>query len=64
MRHILKCPKCNSYGLKEECACGNKRIEPKPPKYSTEDKYAKYRREAKRLIEVESTENQNTNTKE
>jgi rRNA maturation protein Nop10 len=53
MKHILKCPKCESYGLKEECTCGYKRIEPKPPKYTSEDKYARYRREAKRLIENE-----------
>ena len=59
MRHILKCPKCGSYGLKEECICGVKRIEPKPPKYSVEDKYAKYRREAKRIIEDESLKNNN-----
>ena len=54
MKHILKCPKCDSYGLVEDCDCGHKRIEPKPPKYSPEDKYGKYRREAKKLIEEES----------
>jgi len=58
MKHILKCPKCQSYGLKEECICGTKRIEPKPPKYTPEDKYAKYRREAKRLIENDLIESQ------
>ncbi|MBS3121488.1 ribosome biogenesis protein [Candidatus Woesearchaeota archaeon] len=46
MQHILKCQKCNKYTLKKEC-CGEKTIETKPPKYSPEDKYAKYRREVK-----------------
>jgi len=56
MRHILKCPKCARYGLKEQCDCGHQRIEPKPPKYSPEDKYAKYRREAKKIMEHETME--------
>ena len=51
MKHILKCPNCHSYGITEECTCGHKRIEPKPPKYSPEDKYGRYRREAKKLVE-------------
>jgi H/ACA ribonucleoprotein complex subunit 3 len=56
MKHILKCPKCGNYGLKEVCDCNHTRIEPKPPKYSPEDKYGKYRREAKKLIEEEKNE--------
>ena len=33
--------------MKELCPeCGQKTISPKPPKYSPEDKYAKYRRAA------------------
>lgn len=44
---ILKCNKCSGYGLKKECDCGGIRINPKPPKYSPEDKYGKYRRMAK-----------------
>lgn len=47
MKHILKCNKCGSYGLKEDCPCGDKRIAPKPMKYTSEDKYASYRRKAK-----------------
>ena len=43
----MKCPKCKSYGLIEDCECGSKRVEPKPMKYSPEDKYASYRRKAK-----------------
>lgn len=47
MTHILQCAKCNGYGLESNCGCGGKRINPKPPKYSPEDKYASYRREVK-----------------
>ena len=56
MRHILKCPNRLSYGLKEDCACGEKRVDPKPAKFSPEDKYAKYRRAAK--LEIEKSSNQ------
>lgn len=49
MRHILKCLNCGSYGLAESCDCGSKRIHPNPPKYTPNDKYGKYRREAKML---------------
>lgn len=41
---MLKCEACKSYGFSEKCDCGAKRINPKPAKYSPEDKYAKYRR--------------------
>ena len=35
--------------MKEECPiCGAKAATPKPAKYSPEDKYASYRREAKK----------------
>ena len=37
--------------MKEVCSCGLKTITPKPPKYSPEDKYAKYRRMAKNELE-------------
>ncbi len=47
MKHILKCTNCNKYTMKLICTCGNKTIDVKPPKYSPEDKYAKYRREVK-----------------
>jgi len=50
MRHILKCVKCGSYGLRDECECGDKRVECRPPKYSPADKYGRYRREAKKQI--------------
>lgn len=44
---ILKCPACASYGLTEDCRCGAKRLSPKPPKWSPEDKYGAYRRKYK-----------------
>ena len=44
---ILKCEKCQSYGLDTTCPCGGTRVFSHPPKYSPEDKYAKYRRLAK-----------------
>ena len=48
MKHILKCPKCGEYTIKETCQkCRVKVINIKPPKYSPKDTYAKYRRNAK-----------------
>ncbi|MEM4260435.1 MAG: nucleolar RNA-binding Nop10p family protein [Candidatus Woesearchaeota archaeon] len=40
----MKCPNCQSYGLSKDCSCGSKRINPKPLKYSPEDKYGEIRR--------------------
>ena len=34
--------------MKEQCVCGGKAVAVIPAKYSPEDKYAKYRREARR----------------
>lgn len=54
MKHIFRCQECGTYTLKEECQCGGKAVTPKPPKYSPEDKYAGYRRKAKKaLLEAE-----------
>ncbi|MCD6589644.1 ribosome biogenesis protein [Candidatus Woesearchaeota archaeon] len=47
---ILKCQNCGSYGLREQCSCGGKRIKVKPAKYSPIDPYAKYRRIEKARI--------------
>jgi H/ACA ribonucleoprotein complex subunit 3 len=47
MKHILKCQNCGNYVLSETCSCGGKAIENKPPKYSPDDKYGEYRRQAK-----------------
>jgi len=48
MKHILKCNKCDGYTMKEVCVCEEKAVSPKPAKYSPEDKYASYRRQAKK----------------
>jgi len=49
MRHIHKCSKCESYTLEEKCPlCSSDTIRPRPPKFSLADKYASYRRKAKK----------------
>ncbi len=51
MISIRKCPSCGIYTLRDSCPiCGEKTIEPIPPKFSPEDKYGKYRREMKRHL--------------
>lgn len=48
VKHIHKCLNCNSYTLKDICPkCSIKTQIPKPPKFSLEDKYANYKRQAK-----------------
>ncbi|OYT26971.1 MAG: ribosome biogenesis protein [Candidatus Altiarchaeales archaeon ex4484_96] len=43
--HLLKCPRCHQYTLKEECpACGIKAVNPKPARFAPQDPYGKYRR--------------------
>lgn len=47
---LRKCPKCNKYTLKDDCAsCKVKTISPHPFRFSIEKekKYSKYRRKAK-----------------
>jgi H/ACA ribonucleoprotein complex subunit 3 len=50
MRHILKCVKCGKYNMEEVCNCGGKAVSIKPAKFSLEDNYGSYRREAKKGI--------------
>ncbi|MGB8132890.1 MAG: RNA-protein complex protein Nop10, partial [Nitrososphaeraceae archaeon] len=47
MKHLIrKCPKCGAYTLKQNCnSCNVSTIDPHPPKYSPDDKYARYRLE-------------------
>ncbi|RLI87492.1 MAG: RNA-protein complex protein Nop10 [Candidatus Altiarchaeales archaeon] len=53
---IHKCPICNSYTLKDICPkCGSKTFEAKPPKFSPDDPYGKYRRMMKREEEKASS---------
>ncbi|MBR9703295.1 RNA-protein complex protein Nop10 [Candidatus Woesearchaeota archaeon] len=45
---LRRCESCKRYTLKSICPdCGERAIEPHPPKYSPEDKYASYRRKYK-----------------
>ena len=47
--HILRCMKCNKYTMRQACPhCGEKTIPQIPAKYSPEDPYGRYRREAKK----------------
>jgi H/ACA ribonucleoprotein complex subunit 3 len=47
--HIYKCQDCKTYTMKETCpSCNKKTIQPRPPKYSPDDKYSKYRRQVKK----------------
>ena len=47
-KNIFKCTKCGKYTLKNKCSCGAKALDPKPAKYSVDDKWGKYRRIAKK----------------
>lgn len=47
MRHILKCPDCQKYTMKEKCSCGAKTLVSRPLKYTPDDRLAFYRRKAK-----------------
>jgi len=51
MLHILKCIKCGKYSLHEACSCGGKAVMVRPPKYSPDDPYGKYRRKAKEQMQ-------------
>jgi H/ACA ribonucleoprotein complex subunit 3 len=45
MFEMKKCPKCGKYSLKQKCEpCASENEIAHPPKFSIEDKYAKYRR--------------------
>lgn len=42
---ILYCKKCHKYTLEECCPkCGEKTTDPRPAKFSIQDKYGHYRR--------------------
>lgn len=43
--HIRWCATCRIYTMKEECpVCGGRTRVRRPPRYSPEDRYGKYRR--------------------
>jgi len=49
MKHILKCPKCGTYTMKEKCDLDSeKTVTAKPAKYSPDDRMGDYRRKAKK----------------
>jgi len=51
MKHILKCENCSQYTMEEICPkCKGKTVLAKPAKWSPEDIYGDYRREAKKEI--------------
>lgn len=47
MKHIFKCAACVKYTMKVMCDCGTETINPKPLKFSLDDKFSRYRRMAK-----------------
>ena len=48
MKHILKCPNCDKYTMKDVCDCKTKTVQIKPAKFSPQDPYGEYRRKAKK----------------
>jgi len=53
MKKIKKCSSCSRYTLSKRCdSCGEETINPKPPKYSPEDRYGGYRRKQKELKDL------------
>ena len=53
MTQLYKCTNCNEYTLNQKTCpqCGSPVADPKPPKYSPQDKYGEYRRKAKRKMQ-------------
>ncbi|MCK4937404.1 MAG: RNA-protein complex protein Nop10 [Methanosarcinales archaeon] len=44
-QHINKCAQCSNYTLKDSCPlCSGSAINPRPARFSLEDRYGKYRR--------------------
>ena len=54
MMRIRKCDNCKTYTIQKECpSCKGVAQVAKPPKYSPEDKYGSYRRQAQDEMEDE-----------
>ncbi|MEW6329535.1 MAG: RNA-protein complex protein Nop10 [Candidatus Micrarchaeota archaeon] len=45
MKKLKICPACRKYTMSDTCACGGDTRTAHPPKYSPQDRYAKYRRQ-------------------
>lgn len=50
MNRIFICTKCEAYTMESRCKCGGEASDVRPPKYSPEDKYKKYRQEEKKEL--------------
>jgi len=51
MKHILRCEKCRQYTMQPVCPkCRGKAVSTRPAKYSPDDPYGDYRREAKKEL--------------
>jgi len=49
---LRKCPNCERYTLKMKCSrCDNETILPIPARFSPEDRFGKYRRRMKKMME-------------
>lgn len=49
---IKKCKNCNIYTIRNICMnCGGQTVDAIPPRYSPEDRYGKYRRRLKKVVE-------------
>ncbi|MEF8848378.1 MAG: RNA-protein complex protein Nop10 [Candidatus Thermoplasmatota archaeon] len=49
MNHIRFCKQCGEYSMDDICSnCKGKTISKKPPRYSPQDNYGKYRRKLKK----------------
>ena len=54
MKKILICGTCKKYTMKQVCpSCAAATVEARPPKFSLDDKYAPYKREAKEALRKE-----------
>ncbi len=49
-KEILICEKCSKFTMNKDCSCGGNVINPKPAKWSPEDKWGEYRRAYKQRI--------------
>lgn len=49
MKELRRCQVCRSYTL-NEVHCGKESVSPKPAKWSPDDKWGKYRLEAKKSL--------------
>jgi H/ACA ribonucleoprotein complex subunit 3 len=54
---MARCMSCGAYTLSESCpGCDGRAVSPHPPKFSPEDRYGKYRRRLKAIVDKEEKE--------